>query len=155
MITITMVTLALAPGGLLGGTVSPRLVMFITLWIAAFLCLLNIALAIFFRQRTRQEVISYYAAFGIELVVFVFALLFSIGLITQAQIPYHLPGGLPFNRAQIAAALAFGIGLFPAAYWHRINVSELPKRIAKDAQELKARDGGVHVRPHSPGEWMN
>jgi len=27
--------------------------------------------------------------------------------------------------------------------------------MAKDAQVLKERDGGVHIRSNAPGEWMN
>ena len=114
----------------------------LTLWISLFLCLLNIGLAIFFRKRRLREVVSYYVACVFELAIFVFALLLHLNLITK--VPYNLPPGLPI-----------GIGLFPAAYWHRINVSELPKRIADDAKVIKERDGGVHVRSNTPGEWMN
>lgn len=122
----------------------------LALWVTGFLLLLNVVLAILYRGRRKREVVSYYAVGAIELSVFVFALLIHVGVIQQ--VPFHLPSGLPVNRAEIGAALAFGIGLFPAAYWHRINVSELPKRIAEDAVLLKKRDGGVHV---PPGEWMN
>ncbi len=125
----------------------------ITLWISLFLCLLNIGLAITFRKRRLREVASYYIACVLELAIFVFAFLLHLNLITR--VPYHLPPGLPFDRAQIGAALTVGIGLFPAAYWHRINVSELPKRIADDAKVIKERDGGVRVRSNAPGEWMN
>ena len=125
----------------------------LTLWISLFLCLLNIGLAIFFRKRRLGEVISYCAACVLELGIFVFALLLHLNLITK--VPYNLPPGLPFDRAQIGAALTLAIGLFPAAYWHRINVSELPKRIADDAKVIKERDGGVRVRSNAPGEWMN
>lgn len=125
----------------------------LTLWISLFLCLLNIGLAIFFRKRRLREVVSYYVACVFELAIFVFALLLHLNLITK--VPYNLPPGLPFDRAQIGAALTIGIGLFPAAYWHRINVSELPKRIADDAKVIKERDGGVRVRSNTPGEWMN
>jgi hypothetical protein len=125
----------------------------LTLWISLFLCLLNIGLAIFFRKRRLREVVSYYVACVFELAIFVFALLLHLNLITK--VPYNLPPGLPFDRAQIGAALTIGIGLFPAAYWHRINVSELPKRIADDAKVIKERDGGVRVRSNAPGEWMN
>ncbi len=125
----------------------------ITLWISLFLFLLNIGLAIFFRKRRLREVVSYYVACVFELAIFVFALLLHLNLITK--VPYNLPPGLPFDRAQIGAALTIGIGLFPAAYWHRINVSELPKRIADDAKVIKERDGGVRVRSNAPGEWMN
>src|SRR6266487_3450610 len=125
----------------------------ITLWVSLFLCLLNIGLAIAFRKRRLREVASYYVACAFELAIFVFALLLHLNLITK--VPYNLPPGLPFDRAQIGAALTIGIGLFPAAYWHRINVSELPKRIADDAKVIKERDGGVRVRSNTPGEWMN
>ena len=135
------------------GLVNLATITAITLWLTGFLCLSNVGFAIFYRYRQKQEVISYLSACAIELVVFVFALLFQLRVI--AHVPYHLPPGLPVNRAEIGAALAFGIGLFPVAYWHRINVSDLPKRIADDAQMIKDRDGGVHVRKSTPGEWMN
>ncbi len=125
----------------------------LTLWISLFLCLLNIALAIVFRKRQTWELVSYGTACVVELAVFVFALLLHLTLITK--VPYHLPPGLPFDRTQIGAALTIAAGLFPAAYWHRINVSDLPKRIADDAKVIKDRDGGVRVRSDAPGEWMN
>lgn len=125
----------------------------LTVWITGFLCVLNIGLAVFFRKRRLGEVVSYYAAFGFEFVVFILALLLAIKVI--AQVPFHLPPGLPISSPEIAAALAFGIGLFPAAYWHRVNISDLPKRIAEDAKTMKDRDGGVHIRKSAPGEWMN
>lgn len=125
----------------------------ITLWISGFLFFLNIGLAIFYRQRTKREVLSYYLSCSLELAIFVFAMLISFGVITQ--VPYHLPPGLSVNRAEIGAALAIGIGLFPAAFWHRTNVSDLPELIAKDAKVMKDRDGGVRVRKNAPGEWMN
>jgi hypothetical protein len=83
----------------------------------------------------------------------VFTLFLRLGILTH--IPYHLPPHLPFNRAEIGAAIAIGIGLFPAAYWHRTSVSQVRERMAKDAHVLKERDGGVHVRSNAPGEWMN
>ncbi len=125
----------------------------ITIWISLFLCLLNVVLAIVFRKRHKWELASYAIACIVELAIFVFALLLHLNLITK--VPYHLPPGLPFDRAQIGAALTLAIGLFPAAYWHRINVSDLPKRIADDAKVIKERDGGVRVRSDVPGEWMN
>jgi hypothetical protein len=125
----------------------------LTVWITGFLFVLNIVLAIVFRARPRWEVISYYAVCAIELAIFVFALLIRLNVI--AQIPYHLPPGLPVNATQLGAALAIGLGLFPAAYWHRINLSDLPKRIAEDANTMKGRDPGVRIRKSGPGEWMN
>jgi amino acid transporter len=146
--------LSLAFVGPLAGPIHPRQIMAITLWIAGFLCLLNIALAFSFRKRHKKEVISYYAVCVIEMAIFAFALLFYFGAITRSQIPYPLPPNLPINRAEIAAALAIGIGLFPAAYWHSINLSELPSRIAEDGKTLRNRAGGIHINK-APGEWMN
>ncbi|QBD79288.1 hypothetical protein EPA93_26195 [Ktedonosporobacter rubrisoli] len=123
---------------------------FITLWITGFLIILNVVLAIVYRKRPKREVLSYAAACVVELVIFTVALLWRMEVITQ--VPLHLPAGVPINRADIGAALAVGLGLFPAAYWHRINVSELPQRLAADAKILKDRNGGVRV---PPGEWMN
>ncbi len=151
--TILAITFTMAHVTMVAITVNLMAVVSLTLWVTGFLCLLNVALAVAYRRRNTREVVSYYAACGVELIIFVFALLIFLGVISG--IPYHLPPGLPVNRAEIGAALAFGIGLFPAAYWHRINLSELPKRIAQDGQVIKDRDGGVHVRKGSPGEWMN
>jgi hypothetical protein len=136
----------------LGETVNTKQVMAISLWITGFLCLLNIALAIFYRERNKKQVISYYVVSILELALFVFALLFTLGAIAQSQIPYPLPPGLSVNRAEIAAALAIGIGLFPAALWNRINVSELPKRIAADAEGMK-KEHGISI--HDPEQWYN
>ncbi len=154
MITLMALSFTLALANPFGGVVDLRAVMILTLWIAGFLCLLNIALAVFYRKRQRKEVVSYFVACGIELLVFVFALLFTLGVITRTQIPYPLPTTAPINRAEILAALAIGLGLFPAAYWHRINLAELPNRIAEDGKNMKNRDGGVHVNK-TPGEWLN
>jgi hypothetical protein len=137
----------------LGDRVDTRQVMAVSLWITGFLCLLNIVLAIFYRTRNKKEVISYYTACLLELAVFVFALLFCLGVITQSQVPYPLPPGLSVNRAEIAAALAIGVGLFPAVLWHGINLSELPKRIAEDGKTLKGQSAGVRVK--RPEEWVN
>ena len=52
----------------------------------------------------------------------------------------------------VPAALAFGIGLFPAAFWHRVNLSDLPKRIGEDGKAMKSGKGTVSK---APGEWMN
>lgn len=146
--------LSLAISGPLGQPVNPKQVMAITLWVTGFLCFLNIVLAIFFRKRNKEEVISYYTVCAIEMLIFAFAVLFYLGVITRSQIPYPLPPKLPINRAEIAAALAIGIGLFPAAYWHSINLSELPGRIAEDGKMLRNREGSIHIN-RRPGEWMN
>lgn len=146
LLTLAATTVPILPANL-------ALIVVITLWITGFLCLLNIALAVIFRARKKKEVWSYYAACGVELVIFVLALLFYIGVI--AVLPFHLPPGLPVNQGEIAAALAIGIGLFPAAYWHRVNLSDLPSRIAEDGRAMKEHEGGVHIRKGSPGEWMN
>ncbi len=129
-------------------------VLMLTLWITGFLCILNVGLAIIYRQKQVKEVVSYYAAFAFELIIFVFALLLHIGVITH--VPFPLPPGLPFNRAEIGAALAIGIGLFPATFWHRTSFSEVGARIAEDAKTMDNRDGGVKIgRKSAPGEWMN
>ncbi|SRR5271157_5546236 len=146
--------LSLALTGPLAGPVNPKQVMAITLWITGFLCLLNIVLAIVFRGRHKKEVFSYYTVCAVEIALFAFAILFYFGVITRAQILYPLPPKLPINRAEIAAALAIGIGLFPAAYWHSINLSELPSRIAEDGKMLRSREGSIHIN-RRPGEWMN
>ena len=126
---------------------------FLTLIITALLCILNIAFAIVYRKRRTAELLSYIAALVIEAVLFVFTLLLRLGILTH--IPFHLPPHLPFNRAEIGTAIAIGVGLFPAAYWHRTTISQMRERMAKDAQVLKERDGGVHIRSNAPGEWMN
>ena len=125
----------------------------LTLIFTGLLCVLNIAFAIAYRKRRTAELLSYIAATLIELGLFVFTLLLRIGILTH--IPYHLPPHLPFNRAEIGTAIAIGVGLFPAAYWHRTSISQVRERMAKDAQVLKERDGGVHIRSNAPGEWMN
>ena len=125
----------------------------LTLIITALLCILNIAFAIVYRKRRTAELLSYIAAIVIEAGLFVFTLLLRLGILTR--IPYHLPPHLPFNRAEIGTAIAIGVGLFPAAYWHRTSISQMRERMAKDAQVLKERDGGVHIRSNAPGEWMN
>jgi uncharacterized membrane protein len=123
----------------------------VVLWITGFLCLLNIGLAIVFRKKHIVEILSYYGACIFELAVFLFVLALHLSIITK--VPYPLPPGLPFSRAEIGAAIALGIGLFPAAYWHRSPVSDLPARIAQDAKVMKDRDGGVRIK--TPGEWIN
>ena len=125
----------------------------LTLIFTGLLCILNIAFAIVYRKRRTAELLSYIAAIMIEAGLFVFTLLLRLGILTH--IPYHLPPHLPFNRAEIGTAIAIGVGLFPAAYWHRTTISQMRERMAKDAQVLKERDGGVHIRSNAPGEWMN
>ena len=125
----------------------------LTLIFTGLLFILNIAFAIVYRKRRTAELLSYIAAIVIEAGLFVFTLLLRLGILTH--IPYHLPPHLPFNRAEIGTAIAIGVGLFPAAYWHRTTISQMRERMAKDAQVLKERDGGVHIRSNAPGEWMN
>jgi len=127
---------------------------YVTLWITGFLCVLNIGLALFYRKRQVVEVMSYYVACGVELAIFVFVLVLHLGLISH--VPYPLPPGLPFDRAEIGGTLAIAIGLFPATYWHRTSFSDVGVRMAQDAKTMKDRDGGVRVEQKStPGEWMN
>jgi hypothetical protein len=115
--------------------------------------LLNIACAVYFRGKRLVEVLSYAAAGLIELGIFVFALLLHLGVLKS--IPYHLPPGLPFNRSEIGAALALGIGLFPVAYWHRSSSRHIRELMAKEAQEAHRLKSDVRVRSSTPGEWMN
>jgi hypothetical protein len=125
----------------------------LSLWVTGFLCLLNAAFAYIFRQRHTGEILSYFAVGLIELAIFVFVLLLRLHILTS--VPYPLPPGLSFNRAEIGAALAIGIGLFPAAYWHRTSMAQWRERMARDAKALKEQDAGVRVRKNVPGEWMN
>lgn len=125
----------------------------LTLGATVFLCVLNIAFAVIFRKRRVREIISYAVVALLEVVIFFFALLLRLRLLTA--IPFHLPPHLPFNRAELGAAIAIGIGLFPAAYWHRTSVAQMRKRLAEDAQVLKEQEKSVRVRSTAPGEWMN
>jgi hypothetical protein len=125
----------------------------LTFGITGFLCLLNVVFAYIYRKRSRVEVLSYLLVGLIELAIFLFVLTLRLGIIHT--VPFHLPPHLSFNRAEIGAALAIGIGLFPAGYWHRTSASELRARMAQDAKIIKERDGGVRVRSNAPGEWMN
>jgi hypothetical protein len=125
----------------------------VTLWITGFLFLLNVVCAVLFRSSRPAEILSYAVGAFIELGIFIFALLLQIGVLTR--IPYHLPPGLPFNRAEIGAAIAVGIGLFPVAYWHRSSAAHLRQRIAKDTQDMQNHRASVRVRSNTPGEWMN
>src|SRR5579884_270856 len=92
------------------------------------LLLLNVGCAVIFRKRRRSEVISYIVAALFEVLIFVFALALRLRLLSA--IPYHLPPGLPFNRAELGAAIAIGVGLFPPAYWHRTTTAQLRARLA-------------------------
>lgn len=132
--------------------ISPRqaTVITIVLWISAFLCILNVVLALIYRGRAKREVLSYYAICVLEVAIFAFALLLILGVISQ--VPFHLPPGLPVDRIDIGAALAFGIGLFPAAFWHRVNLSDLPKKLSEDSKTMKSGKGNVS---DAPGKWMN
>ena len=125
----------------------------VTLGATGFLCILNAVFAMIFRKRSRGEVLSYVAAGLVELAIFGLALALQLQILTS--IPYHLPPGLSFNRAEIGVALAVGIGLLPAAYWHRTSIAQLRKRMAQDAKVMKERESAVHVRGNAPGEWMN
>ena len=125
----------------------------VTLWITGFLILLNVVCAILFRKRHALELSYYVAAAVLELGVFVLALLFHLGVLTH--LPYHLPPGLPFDLAEIGAAIAVGIGLFPVSFWHRTSAAQLRARIAKDTQDMQQHQGTVRVRSSAPGEWMN
>ena len=125
----------------------------VTLWITGFLVLLNVACAIFFRKRRPLELFFYVAAALIEAGIFVFALLFRVGILTH--LPYHLPPGLPFDLAEIGAAIAVGTGLFPVSFWHRSSATQIRARIARDAQDMQKHQGNVRVRSNAPGEWMN
>jgi hypothetical protein len=125
----------------------------VTLWITGFLVLINVVCAILFRKRRSLEILFYVAAALLELSIFVLALLFHQGILTH--LPYHLPPGLPFDLAEIGAAIAVGIGLFPVSFWHRTSATQLRARIAKDAQDMQHHQGNVRVRSTAPGEWMN
>ncbi|HKV59926.1 MAG TPA: hypothetical protein VJO32_16670 [Ktedonobacteraceae bacterium] len=125
----------------------------VTLCITGFLVLLNVACAILFRKRRPLEILFYVAAALIELGIFVVALLFRVGVLTH--LPYHLPPGLPFDLAEIGAAIAVGIGLFPVSFWHRTSATQIRARIARDTQDMQNHQASVRVRSNAPGEWMN
>lgn len=125
----------------------------VTLWITGFLLILNMTCAVLFRKKRMAEKLSYLAAGLIELGIFIFALLLHLAVLTH--VPYHLPRGLPFNRAEIGAAIAVGIGLFPVGYWHRSSSERIREHIAKDAQTMQKHEAGVRVHSNAPGEWMN
>ena len=123
------------------------------LFVASFLFLLNLALAIAFRKRRAIEITTYVAASVVELAIFIFVLLLQLGILTH--VPLNLPPGLPVDRAEMGGTLALAIGLFPAAYWHRTTMSQLRQRMADDAKVIKNREGGVRIRSNAPGEWLN
>lgn len=128
-------------------------IIWLSLSITASLCILNCLLAYIFRKRTKIEKWSYIVVGMLELLIFAVTLTWRLGLLHS--IPFHLPQHLPFNRAEIAGAVAIGIGLFPAAYWHRTSVAQLRIRMQKDAQVMKQREASVRVHSNAPGEWMN
>lgn len=125
----------------------------LTIAITGFLCILNAIFTVAFRKRRNREVLSYLTAGLIELAILGVVLAIHFGILTS--IPYNLPPGLPFNRAELGAALAVGIGLLPAAYWHRTSASHIRTRIVQDAKARNTGDGGVHVHSNAPGDWMN
>ncbi|HTI15024.1 MAG TPA: hypothetical protein VL461_10690 [Dictyobacter sp.] len=125
----------------------------VTLGVSIFLCLLNVALAIIFRKNKHIELFTYYVAGFLELVALVFSVLVVFGIIQH--LPFTLPAGLPINQAEISAALAIGIGLFPAAYWHRVDISELPKRMAEDKEKMQSQTISVNIREKRPDGWVN
>lgn len=124
----------------------------VMLFVTAFLFILNAAFVIAFRKKRALEVFSFGAASLIELSIFVFLLALRLSLLTH--IPFNLPMGLPIDRAEIGGAIALAIGLFPAAYWQRMSMSQLRQRMAEDAKVIKNRDG-VRIRSNAPGEWLN
>ena len=125
----------------------------VTLWVTGFLCVLNATFACIFRKRHTREILSYLTVGLVELAIFAFVLVLRLGILRAVS--YPLTPGLDFNLAEIGAALAIGIGLFPAAYWHRTSLSQWRERMSRDAKALKEQEGGVHVRSNAPGEWMN
>lgn len=125
----------------------------VTFGVTIFLCLLNIAFAFVFRKRGKREVWSYITVSIIELAFFCFVLFLHLD--NLHSIPLRLPPHLPVTRTEIGAALAVGIGLFPAAYWHRTSAAQIRAKMAQDAKLIKEQDGGVRVRNHAPGEWLN
>lgn len=144
--------LASAPRSLLDNPLNSTLIT-VTLVVTAFLFLLNTSLAIVFRKRRLIELLSFISAALIELAIFAFLLALRIGILTH--VPFNLPPGLPVNSAEIGSTIALAIGLFPAAYWHRVSLSQLRQRMAEDAKVIKNREGGVRIRSNAPGEWLN
>jgi hypothetical protein len=121
--------------------------------VLALLCILNGIFAVIFRKRQKREVLSYITVGLLELLFLSVALVLHFG--GFHHIPYRFPASLPVSRTEVGAAFAVGIGLFPAAYWHRTSTADLRIRMVKDARLMKERSSGVHVREQTPGEWMN
>jgi hypothetical protein len=128
-------------------------IVFVTAAVLALLCILNGIFALVFRKRQHREVLSYIVVGLLELCFFMIVLVLRLG--GFHHIPYRFPASLPVSRTEVGAAFAVGIGLFPAAYWHRTTTTDLRIRMAQDAKVLKERTSGVHVREQAPGEWMN
>ena len=129
------------------------IIIIFTIAATLLLFLLNVAFAVIFRKRRKKEAITYMVVALLEVAIFAFALAWRMRLLPA--VPYHLPQGLPFNRAELGAAIAIGVGLFPAAYWHRTSTTQLRARLAADAKMLKEQEKSVRVRSNAPGEWMN
>lgn len=125
----------------------------VTFGVTIFLCLLNAVFAFVFRHRHKGQVLSYIVVSIIELAIFSLALILRLGFVHG--VPLRLPAHLPVTRTEIGAALAIGIGLFPAAYWNRTSAAQIRAKMAADAKVIKKQDGGVHVRSNTPGEWLN
>lgn len=142
-----------APHSLLDNDALTSVLITVTLLGTAFLFLLNAAFAVVFRKRRMVEVLSFSAASLLELVLFVFVLLLRLRILTQ--VPLALPAHLPVSRAELGGTLALAIGLFPAAYWHRMSMSQLRQRMADDAKVIRNHEGGVRIRSNAPGEWLN
>ena len=131
-----------------------NIILSVSIGITIFLCLLNAVFTFAFRKRSKREVFSYIVVSVIELIAFAFVLILRLRLL---HIPLRFPDHLPVTRTEIGAALAVGIGLFPAAYWHRTSAAQIRARMAQDAKVIKEQDGGVRVRSSNsvPGEWLN
>src|SRR5260370_37493386 len=95
----------------------------LTLVITGLLCVLNAIFAVIFRKRNIVEILSFSIVGLLELGLFVFTLLLSLGILTH--IPFHLPRGLPFIRAEIGAAISIGICHLPATYLLRPNCTQI------------------------------
>lgn len=153
LLAASVVATVSTPHSLLDNDVLTSVLITVTLFGTAFLFLLNAAFAVVFRQRRVIEVLSFSAASLIELMLFVFVLLLRLRILTQ--VPFALPAHLPVSRAELGGTLALAIGLFPAAYWHRMSMSQLRQRMADDAKIIRNHEGGVRIRSNAPGEWLN